>query len=164
MRTLASHHPHGSLSLALEYTWQHTRTKTHRVIFTALLKRMGAKIINCIMKQQQNNLMCGNIIHMSNSRYFWVKTNKNRKEWRMSLRYPFVPHTRISFCCISFLTQLDSLCFLNKPHLMVLFMFWNSSVRIVPPRPHHFHLSPCRTLLEEENAHPGMRSDARAAN
>lgn len=73
------------------YLAARTHKNTQKVIFTALLKRMVAKIINCIRKQQQNSLMCGNIIHVSNSRYFWVKTNKNGKEWALGIPLFHIP-------------------------------------------------------------------------
>lgn len=38
MRTLASHHPHGSLSLALEYTWQQTHTHTLTICHINILQ------------------------------------------------------------------------------------------------------------------------------
>lgn len=52
--------------------------------------------------------------------------------------------------------QLYQLCFPNPPCLTATITF--------SPRPHRSHWSPCRTLLEEESAHPGMGSAAPAAS
>lgn len=123
MRTLASHHPHGSLSLALEYTCQHTH------ILKALITQPLPKITNDIRKEQQ---------HSSIIIAFMCRNGKN--EAKIFLLFPTL---RIVFSCISSLIQqLELSVLLNTPHVM--FCNWSKGMTEFLPQPRHSHLSPCR--------------------
>lgn len=101
MRTLASHHPHGSLSLALEYTCQHTHT--HKVIPTALITQVVPKITNDIRKEQQ---------HSSIIIAFMCK-NEKKNEAKIFLLFPTLKLYSLAFH--PSYNNSNSLCFWIQP-------------------------------------------------
>lgn len=122
MRTLASHHPHGSLSLALEYTCQHTHSHA-----------TSAQNYNTTLGKNNNTLQCVRL------HAFMCKNGKKQKYKNI----PVVPHAKIVFSCISSLIQqLELSVLLNTPHVM--FCNWSKGMTESLPQPRRSHLSPCR--------------------
>lgn len=66
MRTLASHHPHGSLSFALEYTWQTHTHSSFQKSFPPLNKADKSKLAQKQLDTLIQEIIVNNIINKNN--------------------------------------------------------------------------------------------------